>query len=319
MRKVLCSILFVVFIVVLSLPASGQERRRDRAMGEMFQGQTPPPGAVTVLGRSFFGALENGFGNSLALLASADDQNVRQELGLTDTEVNSIRLLRAQMLMNAPQYATRFKSMTEENRAGIQADLNRDLGRITETLNSALSQERKDNVQKLVFQTLGGLDSPVIGLSSMEVLKLSDDQKTKMQLVFDEMREERVTQMEKALGMAEKVVAAGGPQNLSQEDREELDKERQELESQSFATAKKLAERLRQHLTPEQLEMEKQLIASRPAFLPPLPRQMRERPQEATGSDGYVPGAGAWRPGQDLPMQMQEQRSGRFPRGASDE
>jgi len=314
MRKILCSILFVAFIVLLSHPAPAQ--RLGRGGPDLFQGQTPPPGAVTVLGRSFFGALENGFGNSLALLVSADDQNVRQELGLTDTEVNSIRLLRAQMLMNAPQYAARFQSMTEENQASVQADLSRDLGRITESLNNALPQERKDNVNKLVFQTLGGIDSPVIGLSSMEVLKLSDDQRIKMQSVFDEMREERIASMEKALGMAEKIVAAGGPQNLSLEDREQLDKERQELEAQSFATAKKLAERLRQHLTPEQLEMEKQLIASRPGFLPRLPRQMRESesPQEGTGGESYVPGAGSWQPGQSLPVQMPEQRSGRFPR-----
>ena len=314
MRKILCSILFVTFIVALSHHASAQRLGRGNPMGDMFQGQPPPPGAVTVLGRSFFGAMENGFDSSLALIVGADDPNVRQELGLTDTEVNSIRLLRAQMLMNAPQYANRFRTMTEETRAGVQADLSRDMGRITEFVNNSLPQERRDNVQRLVFKTLGGLDSPIINPNTVEVLGLSDTQRGQIKTVFDEMREERVAQMEKMLGMAEKVIAAGGPQNLSEEEREQLRKEGQEFEAKIFETSKKLAERLRQHLTPAQLEKERQLIASRPGFLPPLPRQLRQENQEnTTEGDGFAPGDRSWRPG-GAPVPVQQQRN-RFPRG----
>jgi hypothetical protein len=301
-----------MFIAVFHLPASGQMRG---PMGDMFQGQPPPPGAVTVLGRSVFGAVDNGFGSSLALLVGSDDRNVRQELGLTDTEANSIRLIRTQMLLNAPQYANRFKSMTDENRQEIQQDLSRDLGRITAALDNVLAPERKAKAQKFVFQTLGGIDSPIINLSSMEALNLSDGQKKQMQSVFDEMREERVEHMEKFLKMGEKVIAAGGPQNLSPEEREELDKTRRELEEQSFATAKKMADKLRQHLTPAQLELEKQLIASRPAFLPKLPRQMQQEKNASDEKEGiYTPGADSWRPGQELPMQLPERRQGNFPR-----
>ena len=322
MQKLFYSVLFATFIAALSFPAPGQERRRDRAMNDMFQGQTPPPGAVTILGRSFFGSLENGFGNSLALLIGADDRNVRQELGLTDTEVNSIRLVRAQMLLGAPKYANQFRTMTEDSQQKIQDDLKRDMERISEALNTAIPQERKEKVQKLAFQTLGGIDSPVIGLNEMEVLNLSDDQKKKLGGVFAEMRDERIAHMETALKMAEKVVAAGGPQNLSQEDREALEKERRELETKSFDTAKKLAERLRQHLTPEQLAMEKELLASRPAFLPPLPPQMRQAANAERGNDsggGYTPGADSWKPGDPIPGQDQnreQQRERRFPRNA---
>jgi hypothetical protein len=282
----------------------------------MFQGQTPPPGAITVLGRSFFGSLENGFGNSLALLIGADDRNVREEIGLTDTEINSIRLVRAQMLLNAPKYATQFRTMTEADQRKIQEDLGRDMGRINDALNNAISQERKEKVQKLAFQSLGGIDSPVIGLNAIEVLNLSADQRGKLQSVFDDMREERVAHMEAALKIAEKVAAAGGPQNLPPEEQAELRKAGQELEAKSFETAKKLAERLRQHLTPAQLALEKELLASRPSFLPPLPRQMRQQENSEGSNDGggYTPGAGSWRPGQDMPGQTQERREGRFPR-----
>ena len=315
MRKILCFIPIVALIAVLSQPASAQMRAR---LGDFFQGQTPPPGAVSVLGRSVLGAIENGFDSSLALLIGADDQNVRQELGLTDTEVNSIRLLRAQMMLHAPQYANRFRTMTETTQESIQTDLRRDLERITEGLNRSLPPERRESVQRLVFQASGGVDSPIISLNSMEVLGLSDMQKGQMQAVFDEMREERVAQMEKALSMAERVIAAGGPQNLSSEKREELERLRRELETQSFETARRLADRLRQHLTPEQLERERQLMASRPAFLPPLPRQIQERQDEDTEGNGYAPGAGSWRPGQNLPGRVQGQRGSRFPRGGTE-
>jgi hypothetical protein len=269
------------------------------------------------MGRSFFGAMEKGFGNSLVLLISADNQNIRQELDLTDAEANSIQLLRTQMMLGAPQYANRFKTMTEENREGIQQDLNRDFGRVISALDNMIPPERKEKVQKLVFQSLGGLDSPLISLSSMEALNLSEEQKKKMQTLFDEMREERIEHMEAMLKMGEKAaaLAPGGTQNLSQEEREELEAMGRELEKQSYATARKLADRLRQHLTPAQLELEKQLIATRPGFLGRLPRQIQHDEDKTQGeSNAYVPGINAWQPGQPLPVQIQEQPRGNFPR-----
>ena len=314
MRKILCSILFVAFVVVLSHPVSAQPR--GGPLGDIFQGQPPPAGAVSVLGRSFFGAMEDGFHGSLALLIGVDDRNFRDELGITDTEANSIRLLRGAMLVPAAQYATRFRNMTEETQATMQADLIRDMGRITDTLNTALPKERQDNVQKLVFQSIGGLDSPIINLNMVEVLELSETQKGQLKSVFDEMREERTAQMETILGIAEKVIAAGGWQNLSQEEREEFLRQGPELEAQFWATSRRLTEQLRQHLTPAQLERERQLIASRPAFLPPLPPQIRDRVNRGdTGGYDGGPGAGAWRPGDDLPVQILQPRGSRFPRG----
>ena len=315
MQKKLFIFLFVALIAISSLPVSGQNRG---PLGDIFRGQTPPPGAVTVLGRSFFGSLENGFGNTLALLIGSNDRNVRQELGLTDAEANSIQLVRTQMLVNTPKYAARLQSMSEADQQSIQQDLNRDMGRIATALDNALAPERKEKVQKLVFQTLGGLDSPMIGLASMGPLNLSEDQKKKMQSVFDEMKEERVNQMESMLKMAEKVVAAGGPQNLSEEERAQLRKDGEALRDQSFATAKKLAERLRQHLTPSQLELEKQLIASRPAFLPPLPPQQR-REENTVESSGGGPDARSWQPGREMPVEIQKPREGRFPRAGTTE
>jgi len=153
----------------------------------------------------------------------------------------------------------------------------------------------------------------------MEALNLSEEQKKKMQTVFDEMRNERAGHMEATLTMMEsaieRIAAVGGPQNLSQEEREEFDAMRRELEAKSVVTARKLANRLRQHLSPTQLELEKQLIATRPDFLGRLPRHMqREENTDAKENDVYAPGINSWQPGQPLPVPIQEQPRGRFPR-----
>jgi len=293
--------------MLLSVPALGQPQLRG-PMRDMFRGQPPPPGAVTVLGRSVIGSIQNGFGNSLIMLFGSDNPNIRQELGITDAEANSMQLVRAQMLLNVPKYATRFNTMTEADYTAVQTDLERDMGRITEFINSSLSAERKEKVQKLAFQSLGGIDSPMINLNSMEALNLSEEQKKKLQGTFDEMQKEREAQMEAGLKLVEKAIALGGP-NMSPEDRAKLEQEGRELESQIFATSKKLAERLRGHLTADQLALEKQLLASRPAFLPRLPRQMRENAE----SGGYTPGADSWRPGQELPFQVPRPGPRRFP------
>ncbi|MCL2006233.1 MAG: hypothetical protein FWG73_08740 [Planctomycetaceae bacterium] len=306
----LSTILFLTLLAALPNHALGQ----PRMIGEIFQGQPPPPGAISVMGRAFIEAGETGFGNALTLLLAASDQNMRQEIGLTDTEVNSIRLVQTQMLMNAPQYASRFNAMTEETQKNVQDDLVRDMGRIAQSLNTALPQERKDNVQKFVFQAMGGLDSPFVNLSAMEALNLSPDQRTTLQGVFDEMREERMGYAEKIFSGMEKVTAAGGLENMSEADQEEMRRMGQELETAPFETARRLAERLRRHLTPEQLELERQLIASRPAFLPGLPRQMRDGRENADGAGEYAPGADSWRPGRELPTQIQRPQPGRFPR-----
>jgi len=298
----------MLFVMLFGTPVLGQPQMRG-PMRDMFQGQPPPPGTVTVLGRSVIGSIQNGFGNSLIMLFGSENQDIRQELGLTDAEVGSMQLVRTQMMMNVPRYAARFRTMNEADHKEVQADLERDMGRITEFVNNSLSAERKEKVQKLAFQSLGGIDSPMISLDSMEVLNLSEDQKRKLRGTFDEMQKEREAQMEAGFSLVERAIALGG--NMSPEDREKLEQERRELEAQIFATSKKLAERLRQHLTAEQLAQERQLLASRPAFLPRLPRQMQGN-TESTG--GYTPGANSWRPGQELPLQIQRPGLRRFPR-----
>ena len=318
MRKVLGSLLFLSLIAVLGLPALAQPGGQFQ-LGNLFQGGTPPPGVATAVGRSLIGVVEGGSGTSLALLAAVDSPDVRREIGMTDAEANAVRAVRGQILMSAPQYLNRLRTLTPENQESLQQDLSRDLERFAMSVNQAIPPERKVKMDKLAFQTIGGVNSPVITLDTLGALNLSEEQKGKMQSVFNEMREERMAHFEAGLAMAERVMAAGGPGNLSPEERAALERERAELEAKAYATSEKLAERLRQNLTPEQLKLEQELLASRPDFLPGLPWQMRRGEAGGTerrrGDSFYLPGADSWRPGMPLPTPTQEpQRRSRFPR-----
>jgi len=320
MRKVFCFILFLSLITVLNVPASAQPGGGGFQLGNLFQGGSPPPGVASVIGRSFANVVDGGSGSSLALLAAVDSPNVRSELGMTDAEANAVRAVRMQIMMSAPQYINRLRSYTPEDQEKLQQDISRDLERFAMSVNNAIPPERRAKVDKLAFQTIGGVDSPFITIDTLGALNLSEDQKGKMQSIFSEMREERMAHIEAGLAMAERVMAAGGPGNLSPEERAAMERERVELENRMYATTEKLSERLRQNLTPAQLKLEQELIASRPDFLPGLPPRMQRggRPgvdQGGRGGSFYVPGAGSWQPGMPMTLPTQEpQRRSRFSR-----
>ncbi|GHT10217.1 hypothetical protein FACS1894170_01980 [Planctomycetales bacterium] len=298
----------VLYIVaVLFFCGSAVAQAPIGRIGDALLGKSPPPGAITVVGRSFASSVQNGLGTSMALIIGSDDPKVREELGLTDDEVNKLRLLKTQIMLQAPKYAGKFKSLKPEDQAGLQSEIEKDFGRITEHLNGTFSPERKAKAQKLMFQTLGGLNNPMVNPDMLDALNVSADQKTKAKAIFDEMKPERLALLEEGLKLAEKAIALGGP-NISDADREALRAEREALAVRAFALSKKLGDRLRGTLTPEQLGMEKNLIASRPSFLPGLPRQLRE-----TEAEQYVPGANSWQPGQGVPIKTEERTLKPFP------
>ncbi|MDR3232885.1 MAG: hypothetical protein LBT46_04345 [Planctomycetaceae bacterium] len=287
-----------VTTLLLAVPLSAQ-RPDDAMLGAMFQGRQPPPGAVTLIGRAFMNQVQDGYAHIIALIVAADNADALKELGLTAEEINELKAAKVQMMaaviMEAPKYY-RLKNMSPEEQKSVQADLEKEVSRITEYLEKFAPPDKKDRVQKLVFQQLGGLENPLVNPAMLNVFHLTAEQKQKAQAVFDEMKEDRKNQMEELFKIREKIAALGP--NITPQEREKLDAERRELEERGFATSKRLAERLRAILTPEQREAEKQLIASRPSFMSRLPRQMRE---SASSRSGYIPGIDPWRPGQPVP------------------
>lgn len=294
-----------------------RRERRERRAQEMqqrqealFQGKVPK-GTATVVGRSVIYSVDRGFGSTIALMEAADNANVRNEIGLTEDQAEQLKAakneLRMQMLFLAPKYADRFKKMGEADHEAIQKDIEKEIKSISDRVDNIATPEQKAKVQKLTFQAMGGLDSPIINMDAMSTLNLSEDQKEKMRSTLKEMEKERLSQMEEGLKLVEKAIERGGV-NMSEEDRKTLEAEGKALQGQIIATGKKLGDRLRTHLTDEQLAMEKDLMANRPSYLPRLPRQMR-----GDFTQQYSPGLDSWVPGQGVPRDRVDSKRHRRP------
>lgn len=322
---------FVVVLLLCSLFISGmvaaqtpeEKRRQDfreqrerraretqRLTNSWFQGP-PPPGTAAIVGRSVIYSVDSGFGNTIAMLEAGRNPKLREALGLNEQQAQQLKAandqLRAQALLAAPRYAKRFKEMTESDKKTIQQDLIKDFQKISSHVEGFVTPEQKDKSRTLVFQAMGGLESPIINMDAMSTLKLDEQQRDKAKKTLKEMESERLAQMEEGLKLFEKAVALGGTE-MSPEDREALRAEAKALEARIFATGKKLGERLRGHLTEEQRDLEKKLLAERPDFLPPLPGPMR-----GDYSPEYAPGLGSWMPGQGAPKEDLEAKRRRRP------
>jgi len=317
------SIVIVWSIVLMGFVAFGvsqeqlspRERAERRAKDiqqrqEAVFGGKLPPGVVTVVGRAFFQPQNHSFGNSAVLLQAAKDPNVQKELGLTDAQVAQMQAarndLQFQTMLLAPKYVNRFKTMTGADHDAVQAELQKEFEMLNQTINERIegivTLEQKTKARTLVFQSIGGVDSPLINMDTLATLNLTNEQREKAKATFNEMEAERRAQMEESLKLIEKAVEKGGV-NMSPEDRRAIEEEGRAIQSKILATGKKLGDQLRTHLTQEQLDLAKRLMADRPGFLPPLPRQTWGKIMES-----YVPGLDSWRPGQGAPKELTEER-----------
>jgi hypothetical protein len=288
-----------------------RERDAQKRSDAIFQGK-PPAGTVTVIGRSVLHSINNnGFSNTIAICEMAKDPKICSEAGFNEEQTAALKtardMLQAQILMSVPKYINRFKTMTEAEQKTIQDDIEKDLQQMTDHVETLVTPEQKKNVQKLVFQSIGGLSSPMINLDTMSPLNLSDGQRTNIETTFKEMENERKAQMEEGLKLIEKAMTLGGA-NMPPEDREMIETERKALEAKIFMTGKNLGDKLRSFLTEEQREIEKNLLANRPKYLSPLPRQLR-----GDYAEQYTPGSDSWRPGLGSPNDQSESKKRRRP------
>ncbi len=270
--------------------------------------QTPPKGMITVLGRSFAGSIGKGMGNTMVLIG-ADNPDLRNIIGFSEAQMTELDAARTEvlgkMIQMGPKYTARFQEMTEADYQAVQEELERDLDSFRQHFDKIATEEQTDKARKTVFQFMGGLDSPLMNLDTIQALDVSDEQKKKLQATFKELEEERKAQLEESLRLFEKGVA--NP-NMSEEERRELEAEGKALMARMEATGQKMGEKLRVHLTTEQKELEKKLLADRPAFMPPLSSHQN------AGEMPYIPGLDSWKPGQGAPANAEKKKSRRgFP------
>jgi len=177
-------------------------------------------------------------------------------------------------------------------------------------LDQVLQPAQRTKFRETTFQTLGGLDSPMLNDRMLAVVDLTDAQKEQIR---------KITEERNAAMMAD-------IQNINWRDREAMERSRVATEERN----KKFADQIKALLTPEQKAKAEKLTAEAPALREKLgipapgprgqqgPGQRGGQPPAPGG--GFVPGSNAWRPGQDTPGAPPaappggRQRGG-FPRG----
>ena len=175
-----------------------------------------------------------------------------------------------------------------------------------------LNPGQQTKARETMFQLTGGLDSPFLNERALAVVNLSDEQKEQIRKIAAERNAEhfRVVRdmMEGRLDI----------RNMSPDEQERL---RGEAEARN----KRYADQMSALLTPEQRAQAERLTAEAPALREtlgiPTPGErrvgQRQPPPRGGGrqQSDYVPGTGAWRPGQGAGTPPREgQRRGNFPR-----
>jgi len=171
-----------------------------------------------------------------------------------------------------------------------------------------LNAQQRTKAREVMFQVSGGLTSPMVSDRMLQVLELTDAQKEQVRKITNARFEENRTAMQGGFDF----------RNASQEEREKF---RADMEARN----KKFADQITALLTPEQKAKAEKLTADAPALREklglPEPGQgggQRQRPQGGGGqgpAGGYVPGAGAWQPGQPPPTRGEGgERPRNFPR-----
>lgn len=279
-------------------------RIRLRAI-DPFKGTPPPPGTITVLGRSVVKSVAGGAGNVEPFFSAIKNEKIRNDLGLSGEQVAKIRSiqgeLQTQMLLKGGRYMARFKKMTEADHEALEKELTGEIEAITNKLKSVVTEEQLQKSRTLIFQATGGVDSPLSGLDSLATLNLSEEQKAKAGEVYAKMEKERLALMEEGIKLAEKAAALGGVK-MSDEDAERMLKEAEMFEAKVYASGRKIGEAIRPILTAEQRDLAVRLVANRPSYLPPLPKGLRMQ----LGDQGYRPGEDAWQPGQGVPEEYRK-------------
>jgi len=277
-----------------------------------FDDQLPPPGLVSTVGRKIIESSADGSTTTAMYFAAMNNEAMRKDFGFTDEQNRQMREMRsfiqAEALRRMPQNFERFKNFNETAEREIAAEVQDGIARIRAHLDGIVTPEQREKAKTLSFQAFGGLDSPFVNQEMISTLNLSDAQKEKAKALFAETEKERVEIMEAGLKLAEKAVAAGGPR-MSPEARNQLEQEGRALEGRIYASGKKLGSKIREFLTDAQRKQADDLMASRPSYLGPLPRQLRP---EANGI-GWRPDGSSWAPGQGVSEDLVKPEEIRFP------
>ncbi|GHT35164.1 hypothetical protein FACS189427_03870 [Planctomycetales bacterium] len=244
MRKNICTVLSAVFFAVLisSLvyaqpgPPPGGDRGRDRGRDGGQRGG--PPGGF------------NGLGAGELLR----NEKVKEKLKLTEEQTKEIQKLaeeQQEQMRNA--FGNRGGGERREGERPSPEEVEKRMQEFRTLAQEAqqkvlkvLSPEQQNTFKELRFQFAGGIEARNINVDNLEVLNLTDDQKSKLKAIQEE---------------GEKVFRSFGEKfrNLRDLSEDQRRKAFEDLRSQGEESGKKLREKAVAVLTPEQLDKAKKL------------------------------------------------------------
>ena len=207
-----------------------------------------------------------------------------------------------------------------------------------EAIDSLLTPEQKRKVNETQLATMS--ETLIVSPRVFEALHLTDAQKQQMAEIQKTLEPEFEKHLEKIVESqmiaSEKLVAEisrqegfgaiGGraevqtiAQKLMAED-PEFKRIRETIQSQSQAFSEKFKTKMFDVLTDEQLLRLQQLIDNPPEHALVLRKKLREllgKSEESEKSNTWIPGPGAWQPGQGIPegYRIERNRKSGFPRG----
>jgi hypothetical protein len=282
-----------------------------RFNGRNFSGMKLPSGLLTTVARSYHNSIEKGLPDAFVIFESARREELRTALGITENQKREIETFQSamqiQIVTKIPELMKRFNDSNENDQKTIQNDLETDIQKFVDKINSIVTPEQQSKAKMLVFQATGGLNSPLLGKDTLDILNITGEQREKAEIIIEQAKAERKEKVEELMKIIEEQITKN--KELSKEEKDELRKKRQTLFNELIAIGKKTGDRLKAFLKKQQQQKAEDLIANAPDFLPKLPIN--------NNSDSlYIPNADSWKPGQGVPDSEKDKRKNRktFPR-----
>jgi len=293
--------IFALSLNAIAQPPGGQRGQGMGPGGGMGQGMGPGGGMGLGGGMMGGGGMGTGIG---AIGAVLQNPELARVLELSPQQVNelqgvmreSIERLRTEgQNIQRPQPGASPEEM-RQFMEGMRQRLDTGMDEVQARVDQALRPEQRTRLRDVTFQLMGGLDSPTLGAPMgermLETLDLTDAQR------------------EQIRRLAEARNARIGEINW----RDQAERERFQSD---------FARQVRGLLTAEQRAKAERLTAEAPALRErlgmPTPGQPRgqQGQQRPTPGGGFVPGQGAWQPGQGAPDRVAPEAPrgrGGFPR-----
>jgi hypothetical protein len=284
-------------------------QRNDRYLANMQY----PSGLLAAVARSYNNALDKGLMGSVMIFEGSRKEELRKSMGITDTQFQEIatfrKAIQIKVVTKIPEMIKHYSDTNENNQKIIQTDLEADIQKFIDKINTITTPEQQAKAKELAFQATGGLNSPFIGKDTLDIFDLTKEQREKAELIIEQTKAERNAKIDELIKLFEENNARFNRKKLTQEELNELRKKREALLAEFLAIGKKTGDRLKGFLNDQQRKKAEYLIANTPEFLPKLPMKIAD-------VSPYIPNPDSWKPGQGVPDSEKNSKNSKknFPR-----